>query len=512
MKLKTRFIFLILSSFTLSSYANTEMMQTLLSGSNIINIDNVYSHLKKLQEISDQNSGNRASSLPGHELSANYIAQKLLAAGYDVKFSPYTYTKYEKTGPAILRNLTNENEVYEEETHFQVMPYSPSGSISGAIEGVDLSLGLGNSSTSGCEIDDFKSFTKGNIALIQRGECTFVTKALNAQNAGASAVIIFNQGNDETRKELFGGTLGEKSTVKISVLSATYDLGEKLSKVSQENLQIITETSITNAISYNVIAETKNGNPNNIVMLGSHLDGVTEGPGINDNGSGSSAILEVALTMSKMNLNNKVRFAWWGSEELGLIGSREYVAALSEKDKEDIALYLNFDMIASPNYMIGIFDGNASLTEYKAPKGSYAIESLFQHYFDINGQNHIEIESSGRSDYAAFAEVGIPYGGLFTGAEGLMTKEEALLFNGTEGQPYDSCYHKECDNIDNINLDALEINSNAIAFMALSFSHSTAAIDAEINAPDLPITRVARTDGGYIPSDIGHDLHSLEIK
>jgi Zn-dependent M28 family amino/carboxypeptidase len=125
-----------------------------------------------------------------------------------------------------------------------------------------------------------------------------------------------------------------------------------------------------------VLAESRRGNPDNVVIVGAHLDSVFEGPGINDNGSGSAAVLAVAEQMSKVKPRNKVRFAWWGAEEFGLVGSDHYVANLSEEEREDIALYLNFDMIGSPNYVRFIYDGDGSAFGLAGPEGSAAIETL----------------------------------------------------------------------------------------------------------------------------------------
>ncbi len=502
---------LLLSTMLCSSlsFANSIEMPGAEAASKNIDSSEVMAHLHELQKIADLNDGNRSSSTPGHELSANYIAQKLMLAGYEVEFSPYTYERYEQVGTASLAQLAPNQVDYIEEDQFAIMPYSTTGNITGEVEAVDLALGLGNESTSGCEIEDFANFTKGKVALLQRGACTFAQKAENAAASGATAVIIFNQGNDVTRREAFAGTLGDETDVKITVATLTYDIGEALSKIEGLTINVQAETKVVESTSYNVLAETKAGDPNNVVMLGSHLDGVQAGPGINDNGSGSAGILTVALRMAKVNVNNKLRFAWWGSEELGLIGSTKYVEALTEEEKSKITLYLNFDMIGSPNYMVGVFDGNGSLTDFKAPKGSYAIERLFQLYFAANDQNNIELEASGRSDYAAFSDAGISYGGLFTGAEGTKTEEQAVLFGGTAGEAYDACYHKECDDINNINQEALEINVNAISFMALSFAYSTSAILEEQLAEDKPVISTV-PESGIITSDIGHDNHHHE--
>lgn len=185
----------------------------------------------------------------------------------------------------------------------------------------------------------------------------------------------------------------------------------------------MTETRWSN----NLIATTKGGDQNNIVFAGAHSDSVPQGAGINDNGSGSIGILDVALRLPLFSVKNAVRFAWWTAEEYGLVGSEYYVAQLSEAEKAKIALYLNFDMIASPNYIYGVYDGDGSAFNTTGPAGSDDIEHVFEKYFKSVGLNTVPSEFDGRSDYGPFLDVGIPSGGLFTGAEGVKTAEEKKL-------------------------------------------------------------------------------------
>lgn len=244
--------------------------------------------------------------------------------------------------------------------------------------------------------------------------------------------------------------------------------------------------------SFNVIADHPTGDSNNVVMLGAHLDGVEDGPGINDNGSGSAGILEVALQMKDVQTKNKLRFAWWGAEELGLVGSTKYVQAMSEEDKARTKLYLNFDMIASPNFILGVFDADGSKFGQKAPKGSNTVEKQFQMFFQAMGTQSTEVEFSGRTDYAAFADVGIPVGGLFTGAEAIKTEDEAKIYGGQAGVAYDPNYHSPNDNLANISIDALEINTDAIAFVALKYAHSVDDIEKEKTETTESLIRLAR--------------------
>jgi Zn-dependent M28 family amino/carboxypeptidase len=210
-------------------------------------------------------------------------------------------------------------------------------------------------------------------------------------------------------------------------------------------------------------------------MAGAHLDSVNAGPGINDNGSGSAAILEVAEQMSKVNPRNKVRFALWGAEESGLVGSIYYVNNLSQADRDKIALYLNFDMVGSPNHVFFIYDGDDSdgVGAGPGPAGSAQIEKTFEQYFDSVSVPFKGTDFSGRSDYGPFIAAGIPSGGLFTGAEGIKTAAEAAIWGGTAGVAYDPCYHQACDTYSNNNDYALDVNSDAVAYSVLQYAMNT---------------------------------------
>ena len=235
-----------------------------------------------------------------------------------------------------------------------------SGRRDGLVTPVDLDLGPGNASTSGCEAADFAGFPPGNIALIQRGACSFGLKAENAAAAGAVGVIIFNQGNVPSRLGLINGTLGSGYSGGIPVVFSTYLRGEEWAITSGLDMRLIVDVFRGTTTTYNVLAESSSGDANNVVMAGAHLDSVAAGPGIQDNGSGSAAILETAIQMAKVKPRNKLRFAWWGAEEAGLIGSTHYVSGLSQEEVDGIALYLNFDMIGSPNHVFFVYDGDDS--------------------------------------------------------------------------------------------------------------------------------------------------------
>ncbi|MGW1671908.1 M28 family metallopeptidase [Streptomyces sp. NPDC002324] len=212
---------------------------------------------------------------------------------------------------------------------------------------------------------------------------------------------------------------------------------------------------------YNLIADWPGGDTNQVVMAGSHLDSVTTGAGINDNGSGSAAVLEAALAVSRSNYQptKHLRFAWWGAEELGLVGSRYYVNNLSSANRGRISGYLNFDMIGSPNPGYFVYDDDP------------VIEQTFKDYFTgIGVPTEIETEGDGRSDHAPFKSAGVPVGGLFTGASRTKTAAQVTKWGGTSGQAFDRCYHSSCDTTSNINDTALDRNSDALAYAVWELS------------------------------------------
>jgi Zn-dependent M28 family amino/carboxypeptidase len=331
-------------------------------------------------------------------------------------------------------------------------------------------------STSGCEPDDFESApAQPAIALVQRGTCTFGTKAANAEAAGYDAVIIFNEGQ-EGRTELLTGTL--EVPFDIPVVGLSFADGRALYRATRRGdvtVRVFAETETDlEAKTSNIIATSRSGNPEKTLIVGAHLDSVVEGPGINDNGSGTSALLEIAKEMADLRREprQRVRFAFWGAEESGLLGSTHYVDTISNRGLSRIFANLNFDMIGSPNYARLVYDGDGSDSDPAGPAGSAQIEDLFVDYFDEVGLSSDPTPFSGRSDYGPFIAVGIPAGGLFTGAEGIKTEEQAAEFGGKAGVAYDPCYHQACDTIANVNTKAISEMSDAAAHAAWTLARS----------------------------------------
>jgi len=436
-----------------------------------VTLEGVREHQAALQAIADANGSTRASGSPGYDRSVDYVVQRMQAAGYNVTVQPFQFQTFVSLSPAVLEQVSPAPAGPLPNT---ILSYSGSGNVTA---GVTVVPNLG------CNAADFASFIPGTIALISRGTCTFAIKTNNAVAAGALAVIIYNNTAGP-----INGTLGNNFTLNIAVTSVTQELGQQLAATPGLVLRVQTSTFRGIATTYNVLAESRDGNPNNVVMAGAHLDSVNAGPGINDNGSGSASILEVAEQMAKVKPRNKVRFAWWGAEEANLVGSTYYVNSLSPAEKDKITLYLNFDMVGSPNHVFFIYDGDDSdaVGAGPGPSGSAQIEKLFETYFTQVGKPFKGTDFSGRSDYGPFIAAGIPSGGLFTGAEGIKTAEEAALWGGTAGVAYDVCYHQACDTYANNNDLALDVNSDAIGFTVLQYAMNTSDINGQRGKGNFP--------------------------
>jgi Zn-dependent M28 family amino/carboxypeptidase len=325
----------------------------------------------------------------------------------------------------------------------------------------------------GCEEADFTESLEGKVALIKRGVCSYGIKVQLAAAKGASAVIAYN--NAEGTLEGYSlQVFPDPAKPFVPTIGITQGQGEALLAQIQAGVNVsVALTSEANlTTTYNVIAETKEGDHENVIHVSGHSDSVTAGPGINDNGSGTISLLEIAKQLTQFSVKNAVRFSWWTGEEAGLLGAEYYVKQLSQAEKDKIRLLLDFDMMASPNFAYQIYDGDGSAYNLTGPAGSAEAEHEFAAYFDSIGLNHTEIEFDGRSDYGPFLEAGIAAGGIAGGAEGIKTQEEFEMFGGGAGVPYDVNYHENGDTVNNLNLDAWIQFSRAIAHMTAKYAIS----------------------------------------
>jgi Zn-dependent M28 family amino/carboxypeptidase len=461
-----------------------------------MDIDRLIAHLDALQDIADGQADTRVVGSDGYRESADYVAAQLEAAGFAVTWQEFAHASWRPLDdPELLAGGVD----YADD--IGMLAYTPAGEVTAPVVPVDVTVpvsGPENSSSSGCESADFADFPAGAIALIQRGSCTFTDKAVNAEAAGAVGVIVFNEGQSG-RRGIVEGTLGGVGDVSIPVVGATYALGEALVAAHAAGgveATLTVEASAQVVPTWNLMADIA-GEREDIVVVGAHLDSVAAGPGINDNGSGTALVLELALQMADMGVTptNTMRFAWWGAEEAGLIGSSEYVYGMDEAALEKHLANLNFDMVASPNGGLFVYDGDNSDTSggFPAPAGSDLIESLFTDHFDAEGLDWAATAFDGRSDYGPFIYYGIPAGGLFSGAEGVKSWGESDLWGGDGNAPYDACYHQGCDT---------SLNIDPVLFLDHSRA-AAAATEAMMDITDLG----ARRSRGPAFADLDRPTH-----
>lgn len=458
-----------------------------------VTVEGILEHEQAFQSFADAGGDNRLSGAPGYEDSVDYVAARAEAAGYDVDVQEFEYdltflADWEQPvlrvegGRSFVPGIGGAQFGGDFGSMFKSTPYSVD--ITAPVYAIDLVLpppAQPNTSTSGCEAADYAGVPEGAIIIVQRGTCSFAQKFLLADASPAGAMVFINEGQPGRTVPLWFNFDG----LEIPTFAATIETATALS-----NGALSGDTGLTARFKIdwrpgtyttrNVIAETPSGADDNVIVVGAHLDSVGVGPGIQDNGSGSATILEIAEQMTKAKPRNKVRFMWFGAEESGLLGSTHYVESLPTAEQADIAAMLNFDMIASPNFVRFVYDGDLSDSPPLpggAPEGSAQIERLFLDYFASQDLETEPTPFDGRSDYGPFIEAGIPAGGLFTGAEGIKTAEQEAVYGGVAGEQYDQCYHLGCDDIDNLSFTALDQMSDAAAHATISLAQSTQAIN-----------------------------------
>ncbi|MEB4208494.1 M28 family metallopeptidase [Mycobacterium sp. 94-17] len=419
-----------------------------------VTADAMMAHLTKLQEIANANNGTRSIGTPGYEASVDYVVNVLRGSGFDVQTPEFSARVFHADKPVLTVGGV------------EVEAHALDFSLGTGPDGVNGPLVAAPPNDPGCAASDYANLPlRGAVALVDRGTCPFAQKEEAAAQSGAVAMIIA----DNIDEQQMGGTLGPATEVKIPALSVTRSVGIQL-RGQPGHTTIRLNASAQSFRARNVIAQTKTGSTTDVVMAGAHLDSVPDGPGINDNGSGVAAVLETAVRLgSSPQVHNAVRFGFWGAEELGLIGSRNYVESLDLAALKSIALYLNFDMLASPNPGYFTYDGDQSLPvdargQPVVPEGSAGIERTLVSYLKSAGKAAQDTAFDGRSDYNGFTLAGIPAGGLFSGAEGKMSADQAKLWGGTADQPYDPNYHQKGDTLDHVNRTALGINGGGVAY------------------------------------------------
>lgn len=430
---------------------------------NLIEVSALESRAKSLYNIAltsadEYGHPTRVIGSPGHWNTISYITRELrkLDSYYKISTQPFNATD----GKVNSFSLLIDGQEPKSLAPLTLTPPTPN------LKPVHGNLVLVNGN--GCSKDDFPHFSKDNIVLIKRGECSFQDKSINAGRAGALGVVIYNEGGP------FQGTISSPTGEEVA--SVTVDQKEiqkyidELTKSPKTKIEttLYIDSYVKQITTLNVIAETRGGDHNNFVSLGAHSDSVSAGPGLNDDGSGTISLIEVAKQLTKFKVKNAVRFAWWAAEEEGLIGSNYYAESLSESENQKIRVFMDYDMMASPNFINSIYDANNE----EHPNGSGNLRDLYIDFYKSRGLNYTLEVFDGRSDYVGFLDAGIPCGGIAAGAEGVKNKKLQEQFGGEVGKWFDPCYHQLCDDLDNLNYDAWIVNTQLIAHSVAVYAKS----------------------------------------
>jgi Zn-dependent M28 family amino/carboxypeptidase len=477
-----------------------------------VQTDDLWNEMKDLQAIADANPGpdghaSRNSGEPGYKASVDYVAKKMTDAGYNVTIQPYTFNYSSFVGTPTWSETTPTSHT------FTLVDEWNAGTSNGTAN-ADLQPAGGivipptptSSSTSGCTAADFNGFTAGHVALIQRGGCNFGVKVLNAKAAGATGVVIFNEGNPGRTAVISGSLLDANNNPfvpDIPVAFTSFDTGKALLTEFNNgtpphltlDIHVIQDPNRTD---YNVIAESKGGDPNHVLVVDAHLDAIF-GAGMLDNGSGSVTILNIAEKMKNVNPRNKLRFIWFGGEELGLLGSQFYVDNLSKPELNKIGYDLDADVTATPNYLIGVLDpagpdlfGRTVTNTFpnRVYKASTVARDQAVDYLDSIDKNHEFLSPEG-TDAISFNNVGIPASGVLTGQDCCKTQEEVDLFGGQLGNYEDNLGTSDggcvdnpfrwCDNFDNNDFGVMTFMSRTFANMVANMAFDKQIMSASGN-------------------------------
>ncbi|KAH7310681.1 peptidase family M28 [Stachybotrys elegans] len=395
-------------------------------------------NLWNLNKIARDNGGNRAFGLPGYEASGDFILERV-------------QTRFATT--------IDSHKQFFNHTFAQIRDISVTGP-----EGEDVEVGItaalvdtpvDDARGSMCFEDQWTGIdATGKLALVKRGTCAISEKLRLAAAHGALGVILYHNAPGTPSVATLGaeniGLLPPVGTIPQAVGVAW---SQRIAAGEEVVVRLYVDSVFDTRETFNIIAETKEGDPNNVIVLGAHLDSVQAGAGVNDDGSGTSAILEVISSFKKYKgLKNKVRFIWWGAEESGLIGSLYYTQTLSEEERDKIRFYLNFDMIGSINPKFDVYVGDN--------EGDVVGAALLEEYLLGEGLPATRAPFGTGSDYVGFIEIGVPSSGLHT---------------GTSAGGFDPCYHLQCDGIDNISWEAITANAKAAAYAAATLANSDLA-------------------------------------
>jgi Zn-dependent M28 family amino/carboxypeptidase len=428
-----------------------------------VTVDGMRAHLNKLADIATANQGSRAVGTPGYDASVDYVASVLRDNGFDVQTPEFDKVVQTDVGDPTLTLSGRRFPV----TQASLLATTPAAGIK--------AVTLRPEKPAGCKTADYGTVNvKGAIAIVDDSGCSVVQKHDAAVAEGAVGLLVVSDG---AVPGLFPAGYYQGLTSPVAIVGKDVDAQLRRTTLPVQ-LSLDAKANVIKV--RNVLAQTKTGDTHNVVVAGAHLGSAQHSPGMNDDGSGVAAVLETAAQLGgSPTVTNAVRFAFWGSDESGLEGPTKYVGGLDSDHVADIAVYLNFDMLASKNAGYFTYDGDQSgqpspgIPAASVPPGSAGVERTLAGYLNLAGVRPADMPLSRSTDYGAFLTAGIPIGGITTGATQLKSAVQARLWGGQAGVPFDPAYRTPRDDADNVNSQALAITGPAVAFAVGTYAAST---------------------------------------
>jgi Zn-dependent M28 family amino/carboxypeptidase len=433
--------------------------------------DRMLGHLRALQDIANANKGNRAEGTPGYDASVEYVAKALRGRGFEVSTPQFDRLYSISPGKPAL-TLAGRSYPVDQAS---LLVRTPPGGLTGQLVRPTVE--------SGCAVGDYPAAVpKGAIAVVDDTLCSVVDKQNSAVAKGAVALVVLSTpGSQGAPPTLFNPGYFKQLTVPVAVAGPYAASALARTTVS---VHLVLDAENVKITSRNVLAQTKTGSPNDVIMVGAHLDGPRSGPGINDNGSGVAAVLETALQLGPLApVNNAVRFVFWGADEDGLNGVMDYVFGLDRDQLNNIAMYLNFNLLGSRNAGFFTDDGDQSgppgqgIAFGDVPEGSAGIERTLSAYLNLAGKRPADMPLGTRTDYHPFMVAGVPIGGMTAGASQPKTTVQARLWGGQAGVGFDPNFQSPGDTFVNINREALAVMGSGVAFAVGSYAESIGGVN-----------------------------------
>jgi len=433
--------------------------------------DAMFTHLRALQGIANANKGNRAEGTPGYDASVDYVAKVLRDKGFEVSTPQFDRLYAGSQGKPALTVAGRSYPVDQA----SLLVRTPPGGLTGPV--------VRPTQASGCAAGDYPPVVaKDAIAVVDDSRCSVVDKHNAAVAKGAAALIVISEPNGQgAPPTLFTPGYYNHLTLPVAVVGT--NAGAMLGRATAP-VRLVLDAENVKITSRNVLAQTKTGAPHEVVMVGTHLDSPRDSPGINNGGSGVAALLETALQLGPLApVTNAVRFVFWGAEENGLNGAMDYVFGLDSDQLNDIALYLNFDMLGSPNAGFFTDDGDQSgppgpgVASADVPEGSAGIERTLAGYLNLAGRRPADMPLNTRTDYHPFLVAGVPIGGMNTGATQTKTTVQARLWGGQAGAAFDPNYGGARDTVEAVNREALAVMGSGVAFAVGYYAQSIGGVN-----------------------------------